>query len=105
MFILQVGVDITISSKIAECSKSHDAWETLEKAYKGSVKVKVVKLQMLIRDFETLTMKLNRGGRGHGRVKGRGGCGRERHNNPGRGNFHCNYCNKDGQLESYCFKK
>jgi hypothetical protein len=38
---------------------SHDAWETLEKVYKGSVKVKVVKLQMSRRDFESLSMKEN----------------------------------------------
>jgi len=47
--------------RITECGKSHDAWETLEKAYKGSVKVRIVKLQMLRRylrrDFESLSMK------------------------------------------------
>ena len=46
LFILQTGVDITIFPKIAECEKSHDAWDTLEKVYKGSIKVKVVKLQI-----------------------------------------------------------
>jgi hypothetical protein len=217
LFILQTRVDITVFPKIGECSKSHDSWETLEKAYKGSVKVKVVKLQILRRDFESLSMKenerdesvitrvqnivnvihaqgesledrrivefvlrsipkkidlvtiaikesrdlsqitlanlfeilqvheerlkkneepldqyfqrkfkvdeknkqysntmnhtstfsssSNRGGRGCGRAQGRGGRGRGRSNNLGRGNFHCNYCNKDGHLESYCFKK
>jgi hypothetical protein len=59
LFILQIGVDKKVFPKIVECNKSHDAWETLEKAYKGSVKVKVVKLQMLRRDFESLTMKEN----------------------------------------------
>ena len=57
LFILQTRVDITVFPKIAECSKSHDAWKTLEKSSKGSVKVKVVKLQMLRRDFESLSMK------------------------------------------------
>ena len=59
LFILQTRVDITVFPKIGECSKSHDSWETLEKAYKGSVKVKVVKLQILRRDFESLSMKEN----------------------------------------------
>ena len=36
---------------------SHDACEILEKVYKVSLKVKVVKLQMLRRDFESLSMK------------------------------------------------
>ena len=57
LFILQTRVDIAIFPKIAECEKSHDAWDTLEKAYKGLVKVKVVKLQMLRRYFESLSMK------------------------------------------------
>ena len=44
-------------SKIAKCGRSHDARETLEKAYEGFVKVKVVKIQMLRRNFESLSMK------------------------------------------------
>jgi hypothetical protein len=214
LFLLQTGVDSSVFPKIAECGISHNAWETLEKSYKGSVKVKVVKLQMLRRDFESLSMKESenveffitrvqnivnvihahgeiledrkivekvlrslpkkfdpitiaieesrdlsqltltdlfgslqvhedrlkkneepfdqafqsklkvdekkkqfstamteastpffRGGRGHGRGRGRGGRGRGRSNSSGRGIFHCSYCNKDGHLESYCFKK
>ena len=31
LFILQTGIDIAIFPKIAECEKSHDAWDTLEK--------------------------------------------------------------------------
>lgn len=46
-----------------------------------------------------------RGGRGRGRGKGRGGRGRGRSNSSGRNIFHCSYCNKDGHLESYFFKK
>ena len=59
LFLLQIGIDIAFFPKIAECEKSHDAWDTLDKVYKGSVKVKVVKLQMLRRDFESLSMKEN----------------------------------------------
>jgi hypothetical protein len=59
LFIIQTRVDISIFPKIAECGMSHDAWETLEKVYKGFVKVKVVKLQMLRRNFESLSMKEN----------------------------------------------
>jgi hypothetical protein len=214
LFLLQTGVDNSVFPKIAECGSSHIAWETLEKAYKGSVKVKIVKLQMLRRDFESLSMKESenveffitrvqnivnaihahgeiledrkivekvlrslpkkfdpitiaieesrdlsqltltdlfgslqvhedrlkkneetfdqafqsklkvdekkkqfsaamteastpsfRGGRGRGRGRGRGGRGRGRSSSSGRGIFHCTYCNKDGHLESYCFKK
>ena len=57
LFLLQTGVDISMFPKIVECVISHNAWETLEKTYKGSVKVKVVKLQMLRQDFESLSMK------------------------------------------------
>ena len=53
------GVDISIFPKIAECGMSHDAWETFEKVCNGSLKVKVVKLQILRRDFESLSMKEN----------------------------------------------
>ena len=59
LFILQTGIDIAIFPKIAECEKSHEAWDNLEKVYKGSIKVKVVKLQMLRRYFESLSMKEN----------------------------------------------
>ena len=59
LFIIQTRIDISIFPKIVECTKSHDAWEILEKAYKGSTKVKVVKLQLLRRDFESLKMKEN----------------------------------------------
>ena len=57
LFILQTWVDISIFPKIAECGMSSDAWETFEKACNGSLKVKVVKLQILRRDFESLSMK------------------------------------------------
>ena len=57
MFLLQTWVDISVFPKIEECGISHNAWEALEKSYKGFVKVKVVKLQMLRRDFESLSMK------------------------------------------------
>ena len=52
-------MDISIFPKIAECGMSHDAWETFEKVCNGSLKVKVVKLQILRRDFESLSMKEN----------------------------------------------
>jgi len=59
LFIFQTWVDITVFPNITECSKSHDAWETLENEYKGFVKVKFVKLQMLGIYFESRTMKEN----------------------------------------------
>ena len=52
-------MDISIFPKIAECGMYHDAWETLENVCNGSLKVKVVKLQIMRRDFESLSMKEN----------------------------------------------
>lgn len=59
VFILQTRVSITIFPKIVECTKSHNSLETLEKACKGSIKVKVVKIKILKSDFESLTMNEN----------------------------------------------
>jgi len=56
-------------------------------------------------DVATSSSSSFRGGRGHGRDRGRGGCGRVRSNSLVKGHFNCNYYNKDGHPEQYCFKK
>ena len=56
LFTIQSRIDVTIFPKITECMFSKAAWDTLESAYKGSAKVRVAKLQMLRRDFESLQM-------------------------------------------------
>ena len=56
-------------------------------------------------DDSTPSFSSYKGGRGYGSIRGRGDRGRGRSNNHGRGYFHCSYCNKDGHLEQFCFKK
>ena len=51
---LYKGVQYSIFPKIIEVINTHQAWETLEKPYKGKNKVKNVKLHILKKKFETL---------------------------------------------------
>ncbi|XP_073103322.1 uncharacterized protein [Elaeis guineensis] len=57
LLVIQQAVDESIFSRIVAATKSQKAWMILEKEYQGSDKVKIVKLQGLRRDFETLFMK------------------------------------------------
>eukprot|EP01018_Ginkgo_biloba_P023379 Gb_02101 [translate_table: standard] len=58
-FIIQTRIDISIFPKIAECTKSHDAWEILENYYKGSTKDRRIVekvLRSLPRKFDPVTI-------------------------------------------------
>eukprot|EP00253_Pinus_taeda_P014808 PITA_14808 len=57
LFLLFQSVHESIFPRIAAATKSKEAWDTLKIAYQGMEKVKTAKLQMLRRDFETLSMK------------------------------------------------
>eukprot|EP00253_Pinus_taeda_P002334 PITA_02334 len=57
LFLLFQSVHESIFPRIAAATKSKEAWDTLKTAYQGMEKVKTAKLQMLRRDFETLSMK------------------------------------------------
>ncbi|KAH9292372.1 hypothetical protein KI387_042442, partial [Taxus chinensis] len=54
---IQNAVTDSVFPRIATTTNSKQAWDTLQNAYQGSDKVKVVRLQMLRREFETLLMK------------------------------------------------
>ena len=47
----------SILPRIAAKTNAKQAWDTLETAYQGLDKVKTSKLQILRRDFESLSMK------------------------------------------------
>eukprot|EP00253_Pinus_taeda_P008938 PITA_08938 len=57
LFLLFQSVHESVFPRIAATTKSKEAWDTLKTAYQGMEKVKTAKLQMLRRDFETLSMK------------------------------------------------
>eukprot|EP00253_Pinus_taeda_P009659 PITA_09659 len=57
LFFLFQSVHESIFPRIAAATKSKEAWDILKTAYQGMEKVKTAKLQMLRRDFETLSMK------------------------------------------------
>eukprot|EP00253_Pinus_taeda_P022594 PITA_22594 len=57
LFLLFQSVHESIFPRIPAATKSKEAWDTLKTAYQGMEKVKTAKLQMLRRDFETLSMK------------------------------------------------
>eukprot|EP00253_Pinus_taeda_P016482 PITA_16482 len=56
LFFLFQSVRESVFPRIATTTKS-EAWDILKTAYQGMEKVKTAKLQMLRRDFETLSMK------------------------------------------------
>ena len=43
--------------RLVATTKSKEPWDVLRKAYQGRDKVKVIKLQSLSREFETLCMR------------------------------------------------
>jgi hypothetical protein len=55
-FWIQNSVDDTIFSKITGTGTSKQAWDILKYSYQGNDKVKIVKLQTLRTQFETLRM-------------------------------------------------
>ncbi|XP_019415271.1 PREDICTED: uncharacterized protein LOC109326848 [Lupinus angustifolius] len=57
IFLIHQCVDHSNFDKISEAQTSKEAWETLEKCYGGSTKVRKVKLQMMRRQFELLQME------------------------------------------------
>eukprot|EP01018_Ginkgo_biloba_P027383 Gb_35303 [translate_table: standard] len=54
---IQMALSDSIFPRIAAATNSKQAWDILQNAFQGSAKVKLVKLQLLRRDFETLQMK------------------------------------------------
>jgi gag-polypeptide of LTR copia-type len=57
LYIMYQAVDESDFEKIAGANTSKDAWETLEKTYKGADRVKQVRVQTLRGEFQTLKMK------------------------------------------------
>ncbi|TYK05804.1 gag-pol polyprotein [Cucumis melo var. makuwa] len=50
------GVDLNIFKLINSCNTAKEAWKTLEVAYKGTFKVKISRLQLIMSKFEALRM-------------------------------------------------
>jgi len=61
MYALYRAVDDAGLEKLANATTSKEAWEILEKTYKGDDRVKQVRLQALRGEFERLLMKENEG--------------------------------------------
>ena len=57
LFYLFQSLHESIFPWIETATKSKEAWDILKTIYQGMEKVKIAKLQMLRRDFETLLMK------------------------------------------------
>ena len=57
LFFIYQGMNESSFEKISSATTSKEAWDILEKSYKGAVKVKKVRLQTLRREFEQLEMK------------------------------------------------
>lgn len=57
LYIIQMALSDEIFPRVSNEVKAKGAWDVLEKEYKGSTKVRSVKLQHLRRDFEYARMK------------------------------------------------
>eukprot|EP00253_Pinus_taeda_P019347 PITA_19347 len=57
LFLLFQSLHESVFPQIVAATKSKEAWDIFKTAYQGMEKVKTEKLQMLMRDFETLNMK------------------------------------------------
>nr|KYP45272.1 hypothetical protein KK1_033146 [Cajanus cajan] len=57
LFILQQVVTDTIFLRIMGATTAKEAWTTLQEEFKGSEKVRAIKLQIVRRNFELLYMK------------------------------------------------
>jgi len=56
LFFIQQAMEESIFPWVAAATRSKHAWDTLQNSYQGTSKVKLVRLQMLRRDFENLKM-------------------------------------------------
>ena len=56
--IIGQALDNLVPRKIKPGIIAKKSWDTLETAYQGTCKVKIVKLQALRREFENLQMKV-----------------------------------------------
>ncbi|CAH9057264.1 unnamed protein product [Cuscuta europaea] len=59
LFWLLQAVDDTIHEKIADAETSKEAWDIIERVFKGGERVKQVRLQTLRGELETMRMKEN----------------------------------------------
>ncbi|KAA0063428.1 gag-pol polyprotein [Cucumis melo var. makuwa] len=50
------GIDLNVFKLINSCSTTKEAWKTLEVAYEGTSKVKILRLQLITSKFEALRM-------------------------------------------------
>ena len=57
LFFIHQAMHESILPRIAASTNAKEAWDALETAYQGLTKVKTSKLQILRRDFESLSMK------------------------------------------------
>ncbi|XP_022003519.1 uncharacterized protein LOC110900972 [Helianthus annuus] len=57
LHIIFQAVNETVFERIATCTTSKEAWNVLHKAYRGEQRVKMVKLQTLRCEFDSLRMK------------------------------------------------
>ena len=56
LFLIQQVMEESIFPLVVATTRSKHAWDTLQNSYQGTSKVKLVRLQMLRRDFEILQM-------------------------------------------------
>ena len=56
LFFIQQAMEESIFPWVAAATRSKYAWDTLQNSYQSTSKVKLVRLQMLRRDFENLQM-------------------------------------------------
>nr|GEW58601.1 hypothetical protein [Tanacetum cinerariifolium] len=61
LYLLFQSLDESRFEKVAEATTSKEAWETLEKVYKGADRVKQVRLQTLHGELEAMKMKETEG--------------------------------------------
>jgi hypothetical protein len=57
MFYIHQAMHESILPRVASTKQAKEAWDILQTSYQGMDKVKTSKLQILRRDFETLSMK------------------------------------------------
>ena len=57
MFYIHQAVHESLLPRVAAAINAKQAWDTLETAYHGLDKIRTSKLQILRRDFESLSMK------------------------------------------------
>jgi hypothetical protein len=57
LFYIHQAMHESILPRVASTKQAKEAWDILQTAYQGMDKVKTAKLQILRRDFETMSMK------------------------------------------------